>query len=411
MIEHSLSLPPVEGLERYADLIVRVGANVQSGQQVYVDALVEHADLVRAVARSAYAAGAAYVDVRYGDSHVRRAMIQHAPEDVLSDTPSWLLERVSTAAEGGALIMIAGEEEPELLADLDQERVGKARPVAQLQRHMRAHGERSWSWTIAAGPTSGWASQVFGEPDVDRLWSAIAETVRLDEEDPVEAWREHSARLRARCAQLDALQLDAVRFDGPGTQLTVGLLPESRWLGGGVETAFGVPHVPNLPTEETFTSPDNRRAEGTVRSTRPLELGGTVVRDLEVRFENGQIVDVKASTGVDAVRAQLALDANATRLGEVALVDGTSRVGRTGLTFWNTLFDENAACHIAYGGAYVAAAPGLADVPEDELPERGLNVSAVHTDFMIGGPEVKVTGIDRDGREVVIIEGDEWQLS
>jgi|tagenome__1003787_1003787.scaffolds.fasta_scaffold20979984_3 aminopeptidase len=397
-------------LDAYADLIVRVGANLQPGQTFFVNALPEHLELARALTRSAYRAGAAYVDVRYSDPHVRRAQIELGPEDALTHSPDWQVERAA-GIEGNAIASIAGEAEPELLSDLDQERVGKSRMIAVVERALRIQNNRAVNWTIAAFPNEGWAEQVFGEPDVERLWEAIAATVRLDEADPVAAWREHTARLQARCQDLDALGLDSLHFHGPGTDLIVGLLPESRWIGGGIETRDGVSHVPNLPTEEVFSCPDWRRTEGTVRSTRPLALGGTIVRDLELTFSHGDAVDVKAATGLDAVRAQLQTDEFAKRLGEVALVDGSSRVGQTGITFFNTLFDENAACHIAWGSAVLFSAPELAVLTPDETRDRGANVSAVHTDFMIGGPDVTVDGITGDGRRVPILREDVWQLS
>jgi aminopeptidase len=399
----------MDRLDRYADLIVRVGANVQPGQTVFVTALVEHVPLARAVTRSSYAAGARLVDVHYVDNHVRRAFIEHAPDDALSETSPWTMARTEACCDGGALIQIGGDPEPELLAGVDQERAGKARPLEATNRRLQALSEKRVNWTVATYPTEGQAEQVFGEPDLERLWDAVAHSVRLEEPDPVAAWREHTDRLRSRCKQLDALDLDAVRFRGPGTDLTVGLIPGGRWTGGGIETAGGIEHVPNLPTEEVFACPDWRRTEGTVRSTRPLQLGGTIVRDLELRFSGGDAVEVRASSGEDAVRGQLAIDEYSRRLGEVALVDGSSRVGQTGITFFDTLFDENATCHIAYGAGIAFGVDGLEGLDPDQLRERGINVSAVHTDFMIGGPEVEVDGVARDGGTIPILREDAWQ--
>ncbi len=267
-------------------------------------------------------------------------------------------------------------------------------------------------WTIVAFPTPGWARQVFGEPDLERLWQAVRATVRLDEADPITAWRTHVETLLDRARRLNERGFDALRFRGPGTDLTVGLLPEAEWMSAGARTAWGRFYVPNLPTEEVFTIPDRRRTEGRVRSTQPLVLyGGTVVRDLEMTFSGGRIVDVRASTGADEVRGDIGVDANGSFLGEVALVDETSRVGRSGITFWNTLFDENAASHVAYGTAWLGALPFEELPDDDELEAMGVNRSGVHTDFMIGGPEVDVDGVEPGGAAVPIMRDNVWQLN
>ena len=399
-------------LRAFAELAVRIGANVGEGQYVLVNALVEHAPLARAIAEVSYEAGARYVDVWYGDQHVHRAMIAKGPEDVLGWTPAWAEQRFeSLGEEHGALISITGDPEPELMSDLDQVRVGKARPKALREAHLRNVMLRRVNWTIVSYPNEGWAQTIFGEPDVERLWRDVAKTVRLDEPDPVAAWQRHIERLDERARILNEHRFDAVRFRGPGTELTIGLNERSRWQSAEMETTFGRRHLPNVPTEEVFTTPDYRRTQGTVRSTMPLALPGNIIRDLELRFDRGRIVEVKASTGEDYVRTQIESDDGASRLGEVALVDGTSRVGQTGHIFFNTLFDENATCHIAYGRGIAQSVEGAEGLDPEAQGEAGVNQSSVHTDFMIGGSEVDVDGLDAGGSATPIIRGNEWQLT
>lgn len=405
-------MTPDERLERYARLAVEVGSNVGEGQVVWVSALPEHAPLARAIARVAYERGARYVDVDYSDQHVRRARIELAPDDSLGWTPPWVLAKIDhIAEERGALIQIVGDPEPELLADLDGTRVGKTRMRELAERYVKATNQRLINWAIVAYPTEGWAESVFGEPDVERLWDAVASATRLEEPDPVKAWRAHTDLLAARAELLNERAFDRLRFRGPGTDLIVGLIPGATWRTALDETVDGRRHVVNMPTEEVFTTPDRRRTAGHVRSTMPLALSGNIVRDLELTFEDGRAVEVNASSGADLIREQLRQDDNACMLGEVALVDGDSRVGRSGLVFLNTLFDENASCHIAYGAGILDAIPGGDEKSEEELAELGFNDSTIHTDFMIGGPDVEVDGVEAGGAEVPLLRGNAWQLT
>jgi aminopeptidase len=396
--------------ERFADLVVRAGANVQPGRRVFLTADLAHATVARAVVERAYAAGAGLVEVDWRDGPVRRSAVEHASLESLTASRSWVLDRYEALdREAAAVIVLAGEPYPGLMNGLDPQKVAAvAAGEESARRRMLLAGRVTW--TIAAVPHPGWAQQVFGEPDVDRLWEAVSVAMRLDEPDPVGAWRERSATLAARARALDALELTSLRYAGSGTDLTVALLPGTRWTGGGVVTDEGIDYIPNLPTEEVFTSPDRRAAEGVIQLTRPLVMqGGGIVEDLRVTFEAGRIVDVDAAAGADLVRGQLETDDGARSLGEVSLVDRDSRIAKAGLVFPNTLFDENAACHVAWGQSFPFAIDSGSDMSPAERFDLGLNQSAVHTDVVIGGRGITVTGTGPGGT-VEIINNDEWVL-
>jgi aminopeptidase len=402
---------PEERLDRYARLAVEVAVNLQPGQFLRISADPEHLPLVRALGRVAYERGARYVEAHYRDSHLKRARVQHAPDDSLEWSPPWTVALIDHMIETrGATIAITGDAEPELLADLDQRRAQRTRPRLAVEKLLDAENRRLIQWTIVGYPNEGWARTVFGEPDVERLWDAVITATRLDEPDPVASWREHITRLRERATALDERGFRSIRFVGPGTDLRVGLPEGHRWLTGAEDTVDGIPHLVNVPTEEVFTTPDRRLTDGTVRSTFPLSLGGTIVHGLELRFERGKVVEIRAEAGDDAVRQEMTTDDGASYLGEVALVDGDSRVRKTGVVFFDTLFDENAACHVAWGQGIPGALRGGEAMSDDELASHGYNDSIVHTDFMVGGPDVTVLGVEPGGAEVPLIEDDAWAL-
>jgi aminopeptidase len=396
----------VERLDRYAELTVRVGTNLRPGQDMIVVAWVEQAEFARAVAQASYAAGARHVEVWYRDQHVLRSKIELAPEAALDFVPAWELSRQrSTARADAVLVSVANAPEPRLFEGLDPRRVSRAQNTAL--RELRSEMLSDYAWTVVGVPTAGWAMAMFDEPDVELLWDVFIHCLRLDTPDPGATWTARIDELQRQTQVLNDLGLDAVRFRGPGTDLTVGLFRSSRWCSGVGTTSFGHTRVPNLPTEEIFTTPDPTRTSGFVRATKPLVRDGVLVEGLRMRFEGGEVVEVEAESGVELVRRQLDVDPGARRLGEVALVDGSSRIGQTGLVFFDTLFDENAACHVAYGVGYLEA---LADSEGKTRAELGVNESAVHTDFMIGGPEVEVDGIATDGSVVPLLRQNAWQV-
>jgi aminopeptidase len=397
---------PADLLEALARLTVEFAANVQPGQVVLITTEPAKQELARAVALAAYERGALFVDLAVSDPQLKRARALHADPETLGYVAPWLKSRIFAVSElHGARISLTGPSDPHALDGIDPDLAGRDR-LPRMRESLEVVNAGTTNWTIVPCPTPGWAQLVHPDVAADdalaRLWSEIAHICRLDEPDPVAAWNTRLAQLIAASARLDELALDALRFDGPGTELTVGLLPGSRWLGSRDTTIDGLEFLPNLPTEEVFTAPDPERVDGVVRSTKPLFAGGAIVTGLRIRFERGRAVEIEADHGAEAVRAIAAHDDGAARLGEVALVDRESRIGQTGTVFYDTLLDENAASHIALGTAYNKT------VATEDLDRT--NRSGVHVDFMIGSDEVSVTGLTAAGSEVPLLRHGEWQM-
>jgi aminopeptidase len=393
-------------LERFADLAIGFAANVQKGQVVAIGAEIGKEAMVRALAAKAYQYGAKFVDVQYFDMHVKRARILEAEEDTLGYVPPWYGTRILDLGRlRCARIGLSGPATPGLLDDLDPRRAG----LDQLP-FVREAGvvvnERTTNWTIVPYPTLGWARQVHpglpGDEALARLCEQILHVCRLDEEDPVAAWKERADLLVATAERVTQRRFDALRFEGPGTDLTVGLLPTTHFMAARFETVDGIVHMPNLPSEEIFGAPDPQRTDGVVRATKPLVIGGSIIRGLEVEFRDGKAVRIDADEGADVLRGYAARDEGAARLGEVALVDGDGRIGRLETVFFDTLLDENAASHVALGESYRFTA-GEPDFPR-------LNHSSIHVDFMIGGDDVAVMGITGAGEEVPVLRDGAWQI-
>jgi aminopeptidase len=390
-----------------AQLAVRFGANLQPGQIMAIASEPGKEALARAIAEEAYAHGALFVDLSVFDVHFKRARAEHAAPETLGFVPPWLGERALALGEHRcARVALTGPVAPGVMDGIEPALLGRDMLPA-LAESMQVVDAGTTNWTAVPCPTPAWAELVYPELEpadaLDRLWADVAHICRLDEPDPIAAWQERFVTLTASAALLDDLRLDRLHFRGPGTDLSIGLLPSSHWCAANFTTVDGITHAPNLPTEEVFTTPDPERVDGVVTATKPLFTSGTTVTGLRVRFEGGRAVSIEADQGAEVLRTVSEHDDGAARLGEVALVDREGRIGPLETVFYDTLIDENAASHIAIGQGYEQAIADPADIP------RG-NQSGVHVDFMIGGDEVDVTGYTPDGREVALLRSGSWQL-
>ncbi|HEX7390464.1 MAG TPA: aminopeptidase [Acidiphilium sp.] len=403
-----------EKLGRLAEIAVKIGVNVQKDQELIVNAPVEARELVRRIAEHAYRAGATLVVPFFADDSVQRARYLYAGDESFDFAPAWMGEAMAKAiGDGAAMLTIVGSD-PMLLADCDPAKIGRAqRAAAAAMKPVRnlisAFGT---NWSILSFATPAWARAIFPdlaeEEAVGKLWDAIFAVTRVDQPDPIAAWQDHASVLLARCDVLNDKRFSSLHFRGPGTDLRVGLADDHLWAGGATEARNGTLCLPNMPTEEVFTMPHKDNVEGTVSSTKPLIHGGALIEGISVRFEAGHIVEAKARTGESVFRSLIGSDEGASRLGEVALVPDASPVSRSGLIFRNTLFDENAACHIALGQAYSMCFKDGKSLSKEQLASRGANESLIHVDWMIGSNRIDVDGVSADGREEPVLRAGEW---
>jgi aminopeptidase len=408
-------------LRAYAELTVKVGLNLQPRQRLliigpiaYGGASLEAAPLVREIAASAYRAGARLVETLWGDEAVLAARMLHAPRDSFEEFSAWLPAALVQHVESGNAVLSIYANDPDHLKNAQPDLVATlqhttAKSVRPFREHISCNRT---NWAVIAAAASSWAARVF--PDVEPsqrvalLWDAIGRLCRLDRPDPIAAWEHHLSELAARTDHLNAKRYTALRYTGPGTALTIGLPAGHVWVGGRSTSAAGIPFAPNLPTEEVFTMPHMDRVDGVVRSTKPLSYGGTLIENFSVRFEQGRVVEVSAERNEPVLRRLVEMDAGAARLGELALVPHNSPVAQSGVLFYNTLFDENAASHVALGAAYKFTLRGGEGMSEDDFERAGGNRSATHVDFMIGSAELDVDGVLPGGAIEPVMRAGAW---
>jgi aminopeptidase len=401
-------------LQQYADIIVRVGLNLQSGQRLVIQAPIEAAPLVRLVAAKAYQAGSRLVDVIYDDDQLTLARFQFAPRDSFNEDRVWLGQMLAEYGHGGNAYLRIKAEDPDLLKDQDPELVGRYTRTQLSNRKSFSHliSLNAINWCLVSVPVAGWAAKMFpnlapAEREA-RLWQSIFEVCRLRQEDPLEAWKRHIQDLAARRDYLNKMRYSALKYSAPGTDITVGLPEGHLWRSGSIVSQGGIRFTPNLPTEEVFTLPHKDRVDGVVTATRPLSYASTLIEDFSLTFEAGRVVRFKAARGESILRDLIETDEGSHRLGEVALVPHSSPISQSGLMFYNTLFDENAASHLAIGMAFQFTLQGGEEMAMEDFQAAGGNHSITHVDFMIGSAQMDIDGVYADGSLEPLMRQGEW---
>ena len=401
-------------LDRLAEIAVEVGLGLRAGQELIMSAPIEALPLARKITEHAYKAGALLVTTLYSDDPSVLARYEYGSNESFDYAPTWLHDGIATGFRSGAARLAIAGANPALLARQDPAKVARANVAASKagKPAMELITRHEINWTIVACATPEWAKLVFpGDSEniaVAKLWDAIFVASRVAVDDPVREWREHGARLKKRMEMLNAKRFHALHFRGTGTDLTVGLAEDHLWAGGGTTAGNGIYCQPNIPTEECFTTPHKDRVNGTVRASKPLSHQGTLIENIAVRFENGRIVEASATSGEDVLNRLISTDDGARRLGEVALVPHSSPIAQSGVLFWNTLFDENAASHIALGQAYSTCIIDGEKMDAEQLAALGANASLIHVDWMIGSGEMDVDGVAADGTTEPLMRKGEW---
>lgn len=405
-----------EKLRNYARLAVRVGLGVKPGQRVLVQAPVETAKLARLVVREAYAAGASFVDVRWDDDDVQLARFELAPDGTFDTISRWRVDAETETADAGGAVIAIRATNPNLLANVDAKRVSTYQKAwaTYRQPYSAQVMTNRLNWNLISAPVGDWAALMFpdasAEEAVEKQWDAIFAATRADLPDPVAAWEEHLAHLKGRREALNAKQYAALHFRGGETDLTVGLADNHLWGGGAADTTGGITFTANIPTEEVWTAPHRERVDGVVVSTKPLSYSGVLIDGIRIEFRDGRIVNASARQGEAALKEMISTDEGSHRLGEVALVPHSSPISRSGLFFYNTLYDENAASHIAIGRAYRFNVAGGVDMTDEQFAQAGGNDSLTHVDWMIGSDQIDVDGITKDGNREPVMRGGEFVI-